>query len=117
MAATQMIHGFQPFCYEHHVAMNSNGIHATAEGPTQETTFACREPACLVRYNSAKGYFMFTGDANGNGFKPEPGPQVNCEQDGAPMYLSEFLPERPSLRLWKCPRCRVVRANSEVTGT
>ena len=45
----------------------------------------------------------------------EPCPCVKCERDGAPMYLSEYLPERPSLRLWKCPLCKTVRANGEVS--
>lgn len=31
------------------------------------------------------------------------------------MYLSEYLPERPSLRLWKCPLYKTVRANGEVS--
>lgn len=119
MAATQTrsgSHRFHPFCYEHHVAMNSTQTSSAAEGLTHETTFACLERECLVRYSSSKGYFMFPHDANGNGSKPEPGPRVRCERDGAPMYLSEFLPERPSLRLWKCPLCNLVRANTEVTA-
>ena len=99
-----MRYEFSPFCYEHHVEMNRNGILSTAKGgPTEGITFACPEPDCLVHYHSSKGYFMLSQDEKGNGIKPEPGPGVRCEKDGAPMYLSEFLPERRSLRLWKCP--------------
>lgn len=114
MTATQIRSEFLPFCYEHHIVMNPDQILSTTEErPTHEATFACIEPDCLVRYNSSKGYFLLAEDASGNGVKPEPGPRVRCERDGAAMYLSEFLPERPSLRLWKCPLCRIVRANIE----
>lgn len=111
-----MEHEFLPFCYECHVEMNRIQILSMTRGmPARGISFVCPEPDCLVHYNSLKGYFVFSRAENGDGIKPEPGPEVRCEKDGAPMYLSEFLPERPSLRLWKCPLCRIVRANSETT--
>ena len=117
MAATQVRHEFLPFCYEHHVEMNRNQIRATTEGGhTQEITFACPAPDCLVLFSSSMGYFMLDQDGNGNGIEAEPGPEVRREKDGAPMYLSEVLPERRSLRLWKCPLCKIVRANGEVSA-
>lgn len=117
MPATQTRDGFQPFCYEHHVELNRNKIHSTTEGePNQHITFACPVPDCLVQFNSSKGYFMLNQNGNGNGTGAQPGPRVRCETDGAPMYLSEILPERRSLRLWKCPVCKIVRANSDVSA-
>ena len=106
MTATQTKYEFGPFCYEHHIKMDPNQTlpPRTENGRTQGITFACPAPGCLVLYNGAMGYFML-----------EPCPCVKCEKDGAPMYLSEYFPERPSLRLWKCPLCKTVRANGEAS--
>lgn len=117
MAATQMRYEFQPFCYKHQVEMKANQtLRMIEKRPAQEITFTCLNPDCLVHYNSVMGYFTLTQHENGNGIKAEPGPRVRCESDGAPMCLSEFLPERRSLRLWKCPMCRLVRANGEISA-
>ena len=115
MTATQRRYEFQPFCYKHQVEMKPNQTLRTFEKwPTQSITFACPNLDCLVHYNSAKGYFVLTHDARGNWGQLEPGPQVRCERDKALMFLSEFFPDRWSLRLWKCPLCKTVRANGEV---
>ena len=113
MATAQMKFGLNPFCYEHHVQMNQ--ILSTAnEVSAQSVTFGCPEPGCLVHYRSSKGYFLLAHDEKGNGSNPESGPRVRCKEDGAPMYLSEFLPQRPTLRLWKCPLCGFLRATHDV---
>ena len=115
MTATQKRHESQPFCYMHQVEMKPKQTLSTIEQrPTQGITFARPNPDCLVHYNSSKGYFVLTQDARGNWGKPEPGPVVRCERDLALMFLSEFFPDRWSLRLWKCPLCKAVRANGEV---
>ena len=115
MTATQKRYEFQPLCYMHHVEMKPNETLPTTEKRSpQGITFACPKPDCLVHYNNSKGYFMLTQNTSGNWGEPEPGPLVRCERDRSPMFLSEFLPDRWSLRLWKCPLCKIVRANGEV---
>lgn len=115
MTATHRKYEFQPFCYKHQVEMKpKQTLRAIEQRPMQGITFACPNLDCLVHYNSSKGYFVLTHDARGNWGQPEPGPQVRCERDRSPMYLSEFFPDRWSLRLWKCPLCKTVRANAEV---
>ena len=117
MTATQTRYEFQAFCYEHRVEMKPNQtLPATEKEPTHGITLACPKLDCMIHYNSSKGYFTLTQDARGNWGKPEPGPRVTCEKDGAPMYLSEFLPDRWSLHLWKCPLCKIVRANGEISA-
>ena len=117
MTSTQTRYEFQAFCYKHHIEMKPNQtLPATGNGRPQGITFACPKPDCMIRYNSSKGYFALTQDARGNWGKPELGPLVTCERDGAPMYLSEFFPDRWSLRLWKCPLCKTVRANGEISS-
>lgn len=116
MTATQTRYEFQPFCYKHQVEMNPKKTQPkTARGPTQQITFACPRHDCLVHYNTSQGYFLLQ-NASGNRGKPEPGLLVRCERDRSPMYLSEFFPDRWSLRLWKCPLCHTVRANAEVSA-
>jgi len=117
MAATQMRHEFQPFCYKHQVEMKPNQKpRAIEKRPAQGITFVCPNRDCLVHYNSSKGYFAIAQDARGNLGQPEPGLLVRCEMDKAPMFLSEFFPDRWTLRLWKCPLCKTVRANPEVSA-
>lgn len=117
MTAAQKSYEFLPFCYKHQVEMKPKQTRRTTEnGATQQITFACPRRDCLIHYNSSQGYFLLTKDANGNGGEPEPGLVVPCERDRAPMYLSEFFPDRWSLRLWKCPVCKTVRANAEVSA-
>ena len=117
MAAKPARYEFQPFCYKHRVEMKPNHTLSTIEQrPTQSFTFACPKSDCFIHYNGSKGYFLLTQDASGNWGKPEPGLLVRCERDRAPMFLSEFFPDRWSLRLWKCPLCHTVRANAEVSA-
>ena len=117
MGATQMRFEFRPFCYEHQVQMKPNQtLRTTEKWPNYGITFACPNPDCLVHYNSSKGYFLLTHDTSGNWGQPKPGPLILCEKDRSPMYLSEFFPDRRSLRLWKCPQCKTVRANAEISA-
>ena len=117
MAATQTKYEFQPFCYKHQVEMKpKKTLPITARGPTQGVTFACPKHDCLLHYNSSQGYFLLTQNAGGNGGKSEPAILVRCERDRSPMFLSEFFPDRRSLRLWKCPLCKTVRANAEMSA-
>lgn len=109
MANTQMTYGFRPLCYEHHVEMNLYQVDSTTEGaPTRGTTFACPEPDCLVRYDITEGYFTSAHNGNGKRVRSEPPPEVRCERDKSPMYLSEVLKEIGNLHLWKCPQCKAV---------
>ena len=117
MAATQMRYEFQPFCYMHQVEMKPKQTRQTTRnGPAQRTIFACPRADCLVHYDTSQGYFLLTRNADGNCGIPEPGLLVRCERDRAPMYLSEFFPDRWSLRLWKCPLCHTVRANADISA-
>ena len=73
--------------------------------------YACREPGCLIRYDSTHGYFIDTEDART--IEQEMVPRVSCPGDEHPMYLAEVRPERRSFRLWKCPECNASRTNDE----
>lgn len=116
MALTLMRFEFLPFCYRHNVEMKPDQtLPATEKEPAQPITFACPRAGCFVRYNSSNGYLVLTQDASGDWAGEDLGPLVRCEKDRAPMYLSEFLTERRNLRLWKCPICKTVRANAEVS--
>ena len=118
MTTARTRNGYQPLCYKHQVEMNANQtLRTTEKVPTQLITFACPRPDCSVHYNSSKGYFMLALNAIRNWGEPEPGPLVRCERDRAPMYLSEFIPDRWALRLWKCPLCKTVRPNAEFSAT
>jgi hypothetical protein len=80
----------------------------------QGVLYACREPGCLVRYDSSRGYFI-----DGNTVETverEITPRVTCSIDGQLMYLAEVMPERKSFRLWKCPECNETRTNGETSG-
>jgi len=39
---------------------NQFNLHNTSD-PSQTTAYACREPGCLVRYDSSRGYFLVQG--------------------------------------------------------
>ena len=97
-------------CYQHHTEMLVKLLSNAAERPL----YACREPSCLVRYNSSDGYFFDTRDAKA--FEEERTPGVICPNDRQPMYLAEVMPERSSFRLWKCPECKMSRSNEENLG-
>ncbi len=96
-------------CYQHHTEMLLRLLSESepAEGPV----YACQEPGCLVRYDSAHGYFLDTEDAKT--IEQETAPQVSCSNDGQLMYLAEVDPERRSFRLWKCPECNLSCINDE----
>lgn len=79
--------------------------------PAKGPVYACREPGCLVRYDSAHGYFLDTEDTHT--IEQETTPDVRCSNDGQLMYLAEVDPERRSFRLWKCPECNLSSSNSE----
>jgi len=97
-------------CYQHHTEMLLRLLREPAEGPL----YACREPGCLLRYNSSHGYFIDTKDTKT--IEEEKPPRVNCPNDGQLMYLAEVMPQRRSFRLWKCPECNESRTNEETSG-
>lgn len=97
-------------CYQHHNEMLPRLLSEPAEG----VLYACREPGCLVRYDSSRGYFIDAGDAETT--EQETVPQVSCPNDGQLMYLAEVIPQRRSFRLWKCPECNESRTNEETPG-
>lgn len=94
-------------CYQHHAVMLLEPLSEPAEKPV----YICREPGCLIRYNSTDGYFLHTEDART--IQEELPPRVNCFNDERPMYLAEVRPETRSFRLWKCPECDASRTNEE----
>jgi hypothetical protein len=97
-------------CYQHHTEMLLRLLSEPAEG----LMYACREPGCLVRYDSSAGYFIDTEDANT--IEQETTPHVSCSNDGQLMYLAEVSPQRRSFRLWKCPLCNLSYINDEETS-
>jgi hypothetical protein len=99
--------GLRVLCYQHHIEMLLE-----IDGELLEAVlYACREPGCLIRYDSSRGYFIDTKDART--IEQEMAPRVSCHRDGHPMYLAEVRPERRSFRLWKCPECNASRTNEE----
>jgi hypothetical protein len=97
-------------CYQHHNEMLPRLLSESAEG----VLYACREPGCLVRYDTSHGYFIDTKDAET--IKQETTPRVSCPNDGQLMYLAEVIPQRSDFRLWKCPECNGSRTNEETSG-
>src|SRR5260370_38596741 len=97
-------------CYQHHTEMLLRLLSEPVEGPV----YTCQEPGCLVRYDSAHGYFLDTEDAKT--IEQETTPHVSCSNDGQLMYLAEVDPERRRFRLWKCPECNESRTNGETSG-
>jgi hypothetical protein len=79
--------------------------------PLEALLYACREASCLIRYDSAHGYFIDTIDAKT--IEHEMVARLSCPGDEHPMYLAEVRPERRSFRLWKCPECNTTRTNEE----
>ena len=96
-------------CYQHHIEMLLRLLREPAEGPL----YACREPACLVRYHSLHGYFLDPKVAKT--IELEITPRVSCPKDGQFMYLAEVMPQRRSFRLWKCPECNASQTNEEIS--
>jgi hypothetical protein len=97
-------------CYQHHTEMLLRLLREPAEG----LLYTCREPGCLVRYDSSHGYFIDTNDAET--IEQETTPRVGCPNDGQLMYLAEVMPQRRSFRRWKCPECNGSRTNEETSG-
>jgi hypothetical protein len=79
--------------------------------PREALLYACREPGCLIRYDSSHGYFVDTQDTIT--IEREMTPRVSCPNDGQLMYLARVLPERRSFRLWKCPECNNSLTNED----
>ena len=94
-------------CYQHHSEMLLKLPGTSAE----KLVYVCKEPGCLIRYNSSDGYLMGTEDAKT--IELEMAPRVSCPNDEHPMYLAQVRPERRSFRLWKCPECKVSLTNEE----
>jgi hypothetical protein len=94
-------------CYQHHIEM----LLEFGSEPLEALLYACREASCLIRYDSAHGYFIDTIDAKT--IEHEMVPRLSCPGDEHPMYLAEVRPERRSFRLWKCPECNTTRTNEE----
>ena len=101
---------FHVLCFQHHREMLAKLLSESAQG----VLYSCREPSCLVRYDSSRGYFI-----DGNAIETverEITPRVTCSVDGHLMYLVEVMPEKKSFRLWKCPECNETRSNEETSG-
>jgi hypothetical protein len=112
MLATQPSKGLRALCHEHHVEMRLNqSLLDSEEGSTQKLAYACTESDCLVRYNTFRGYFMFS--RNGNTNQMDMVPEVRCPRDGAPMYLADIDQEKRDFRLWVCPQCDGRLTNEE----
>ncbi len=94
-------------CYQHHIEM----LLEFGGELLEALLYACREPGCLIRYDSSHGYFIDTKDAKT--IEQEMAPRFSCPGDEHPMYLAEVRPERRSFRLWKCPECNASRTNEE----
>ena len=73
--------------------------------------YACREPSCLIRYDTSAGYIFAADDART--IQEERMPRVSCPKDAQLMYLAEVTPEKRNFRLWKCPQCDGSRTNQE----
>jgi hypothetical protein len=111
MPVAQTRKEFHPLCYEHHHEMMPNQFNLqNPSDPPQTTAYACREPDCLVRYDSPRGYFIVQ---DGNKIAEEAAPSVTCTHDGTSMYLAEVQPRNTSYRLWRCPQCEASRTNEE----
>lgn len=106
MYATQRQRGFQVLCHEHHVKMNFSEVQG---GSAVEIEYACTEPDCCVRYNSARGYFV----PSQNNMDMLMFPKVRCSRDGTPMYLAETDRVKRGFRLWACPQCDARHTNEE----
>ena len=109
-SGTSTAQDFHVLCYQHHTEM----LVSPPTGPVARPLYACREPACLVRYNRLDGYSIDTDDAKT--IEEEKPPRVNCPNDGQLMYLAEVMPQRKSFRLWKCPECNQHRTNEDTSG-
>ncbi|HVH70141.1 MAG TPA: hypothetical protein VNB49_03400 [Candidatus Dormibacteraeota bacterium] len=93
-------------CYEHHKEMAPKlGIEAA-----EPALYICREPDCLIRYDSSRGYFLDTTDKEA--LVEEILPRVRCALDSRPMYLAAAQ-TKGSFRLWKCPECGASRTRQD----
>ena len=111
MPVAQTRKEFYPLCYQHHHEMMPDQFNLqNTSDPRQTIAYTCREPGCLVRYHSPRGYFMVQG---GNAIEEEATPNVTCTHDGTSMYLAEVQPHNTSYRLWRCPQCEASRTNEE----
>jgi hypothetical protein len=79
--------------------------------PSEQLLYVCKEPGCLIAYNSLEGYFIHP--ENAKAIKEELTPRVSCSNDKRPMYLAEVRPQTRSFRLWKCPECGASRTNED----
>jgi ribosomal protein L37AE/L43A len=103
--STRARKGLHALCYQHHQEM----LPKLRSESTEPLLYVCREPGCLIRYDSSTGYFLDATDKKA--FEQEILPRVKCPSDQRPMYLARVQPERSSFRLWKCPECGASRTN------
>ena len=96
--------GLHVLCYQHHREMSLE-FHSGSEG----ALFRCQEPDCLIRYGTARGYFLDTRDKTT--LEQEILPRVRCSLDKRLMYLAESQTRTRSYRLWKCPKCSASHTN------
>src|SRR3989454_8537428 len=88
MSVAQTRKEFYPLCYQHHHEMMPDQFNLqNTSDPRQTTAYTCREPGCLVRYHSPRGYFMVQG---GNAIKEEATPNVTCTHDRSEEHTSEL---------------------------
>jgi ribosomal protein L37AE/L43A len=92
-------------CYQHHQEMPPK----LPSESTEPLLYVCPEPACPIRYESSRGYFIDIEDKKA--VEEEILPRVSCPSDERPMYLAKVHARRRSFRLWKCPECGATRTN------
>ena len=81
---------------------------------SKEGLFHCKEPKCLIRFETSRGYFLHTEDKTI--LEQEILPRVRCSVDKYPMYLAESQTKSKNYRLWKCPECGGTRTNEEISN-
>ena len=99
----------RPLCYEHHTLMPYAEL---GPGVGVFAAYVCPESGCPICYDDCLlGYFL-KEDVDPAELKSLP--TVNCPIDARLMYLLEVAPQRPSFRLWRCPKCFVCRVSGEL---
>lgn len=104
---TAMQGDLRVLCYQHHQEM----LPRLRSESTEPLVYVCREPGCLIRYDSSKGYFSDIDVLDKDTLEREIQPRVRCASDERPMYLAQTLSEIKNFRLWKCPECGSCRTN------
>jgi hypothetical protein len=98
MSVVRMRTNIRPVCDTHYSSMSPAYLKwriGTDRGITP--VFACEEIGCQRHYDIINGYFSLCGGRIGRQMSV----LVLCPDDGVPMYLEKFDPQR-SVRKWMC---------------